>query len=64
MVYSTMPFVKPNNLQKDFRIQSITTKFLTNLNSVINGLIKELFTLNFPVAQLEKHKTEDLRRAC
>ena len=30
----------------------------------MNGLIKELFTPNFPLAQLSEHKTEDLRRTC
>ena len=28
----------------------------------MNGLIKQMFTPNFPVDQLAEHKTEDLRR--
>ena len=30
----------------------------------MNGLIKQLFTPNYPVVQLAEHKTEDLRRIC
>ena len=34
------------------------------MNSVMNGLMKQLFTPNCPVAQLAEHKTEGLRRVC
>ena len=47
-----------------FMVKSITTKFLTWLNLVMNGLIKQLFTPNCPAAHLTEHKTEDLRRTC
>ena len=45
-----------------FRVQSFIAKIHTSLNSVMNGLIKQLFTPNSTVAQLVVHKTEDLRR--
>ena len=44
--------VRNNVLFLPFRVQSITTKFHTQLNSVMNSFIKHLFTPNSLVAQL------------
>ena len=39
-----------------------TKYYFKKSEKVMNGLIKQLFTPNFPVAQLAEHKTEYLRR--
>ena len=41
---------------------TVLPQFLAWLNSIMNGLIKQLVTLDFPVDQLAAHKTESLRR--
>ena len=49
--------VQKGNECFNFLVQNITTK----VNSVMNELIKQLFTTNCPVTQLTEHKTEDPR---
>ena len=40
------------------------TVIYTTLDSVMNGLINQLFTSNSLVAQLAEHKTKNLKRDC